>query len=88
MHLFDKPCERLPTKTVDSLNERAHFFTRSRRVLGQVGQITFAKDLDLQVEMAVMEQLGNMSEDGKEYFWDLIEECPTGLNEIFTTCSH
>ena len=20
---------------------------------------------------------------GKEYFWDLREECPTGLNEIF-----
>ena len=36
-----------------------------RRVLGQVGQITFEKDLDLQVEMAVMEQLGNVLEDGK-----------------------
>ena len=66
MHLFDKPCERLPTKTIDSLNERAHFFTR--RVLGQVGQITFEKDLDLQVEMAVMEQLGNVLEDGKRIF--------------------
>ena len=66
MHLFDKPCERLPTKTIDSLNERAHFFTR--HVLGQVGQITFEKDLDLQVEMAVMEQLGNVLEDGKRIF--------------------
>ena len=47
MHLFDKPYERLPTKTIDSLNER--------RVLEQVGQITFEKDLELQVEMAVME---------------------------------
>ena len=36
-----------------------------RRVLGQVGQITFEKDLDLQVEMAVMEQLGNVLENGK-----------------------
>ena len=27
IHLFDKPCESLPTKTIDSLNERAHFFT-------------------------------------------------------------
>ena len=60
MHLFDKPCERLPTKTIDSLNER--------RVLGQVGQITFEKDFDLQVEMAVMEQLGNVLEDGKRIF--------------------
>ena len=25
---------------------------------------------------------------GKEYFWDLREECPTGLNEILTSCSH
>ena len=25
---------------------------------------------------------------GKEYFWDLREECPTGLNEILTICSH
>ena len=39
-----------------------------RRVLGQVGQITFEKDLDLQVEMAVMEQLGNVLEDGKRIF--------------------
>ena len=30
----------------------------------QVGQI----DLDLQVEMAVMEQLGNVLEDGKRIF--------------------
>ena len=22
---------------------------------------------------------------GKEYFWDLREECPSGLNEILTT---
>ena len=58
------------------------------RVLGQVGQITFEKDLDLQVEIAVMEQLGNVLEDGKRNFWDLREECPTGLNEILTTCSH
>ncbi|KAI0222772.1 hypothetical protein LSAT2_025967 [Lamellibrachia satsuma] len=36
-----------------------------RRVLGQVGQITFEKDLDLQVEMAVMDQLGNVFDDGK-----------------------
>ena len=40
-----------------------------RRVLGQVGQITFEKDLDLQVEIAVMEQLGNVLEDGKRIFW-------------------
>ena len=60
MHLFDKPCERLPTKAIDSLNERS--------VLGQVGQITFEKDLDLQVEMAVMEQLGNVLEDGRRIF--------------------
>ena len=39
-----------------------------RRVLGQVGQITFEKDLDLQVEMAVMEQLGDVLEDGKRIF--------------------
>ena len=39
-----------------------------RRVLGQVDQITFEKDLDLQVEMAVMEQLGNVLEDGKRIF--------------------
>ena len=39
-----------------------------RRVLGQVGQITFEKDLDLQVEIAVMEQLGNVLEDGKRIF--------------------
>ena len=50
------------------------------RVLGQVGQITFEKDLDLQVEMAVLEQLGKM---GKEYFWDLREECPTGLRDFY-----
>ena len=25
---------------------------------------------------------------GKEYFGDLREECPSGLNEIFTSCSH
>ena len=25
---------------------------------------------------------------GKEYFLDLREECPTGLNEILTSCSH
>ena len=67
MHLFDKPCERLPTKTIDSLNEST--FLYMRRVLGQVGQITFEKDLDLQVEMAVMEQLGNVLEDGKRIFW-------------------
>ena len=36
----------------------------------------------------MMEQLGNVLENGKEYFWDLREECPTGLNEILTTCSH
>ena len=24
---------------------------------------------------------------GKEYLWDLREECPTGLNEILTTRS-
>ena len=59
-----------------------------RRVLGQVGQITFEKDHDLQVEMAVMEQLGNVLEDGKIIFWDLREECSTGLNEILNTCSH
>ena len=35
-----------------------------------------------------MEQLGNVLEDGKEYFWDLREECPTELNEILTSCSH
>ena len=67
MHLFDKPCERLPTKTIDSLNERANFFCM-RRVLGQVGQITFEKHHDLQVEMAVMEQLGNVLEDGGNIF--------------------
>ena len=39
-----------------------------RRVLGQVGHITFEKDLDLQVEMVVMEQLGNVLEDGKNIF--------------------
>ena len=39
-----------------------------RRVLGQVGQLTFEKDRDLQVEMAVMEQLGNVLEDGKNIF--------------------
>ena len=39
-----------------------------RRVLGQVGQIKFEKDHDLQVEMAVMEQLGNALEDGKLIF--------------------
>ena len=39
-----------------------------RRVLGQVSQITFEKDHDLQVEMAVMEQLGNVLEDGKNIF--------------------
>ena len=39
-----------------------------RRVLGQVGQITFEKDLDQQVEMAVMKQLGNVLEDGKRIF--------------------
>ena len=83
MHLFDNPYERLPTKAIDSLNERS--------VLGQVGQITFEKDLDLQVEMAVMEQLGNVLEDGRRIFLGplaLLEECPTGLNEILTTCSH
>ena len=25
---------------------------------------------------------------GKEYVWNLREECQTGLNEILTTCSH
>ena len=40
-----------------------------RYVIGQVGQITFEKDLDLQVEMAVMEQLGNVLEDWKRIFW-------------------
>ena len=34
----------------------------------QVGQITFEKDLDLKLEMAVMEQLGNVLEDGKRIF--------------------
>ena len=58
-----------------------------RRVLGQVGQIIFEKDHDLQVEMAVMEQLGNVLEDGKN-MWDLREEYSTGLNEILTTCSN
>ena len=54
-----------------------------RRVLGQVGEITFEKDLDLQVEMAVMEQLGNMCWTmGKIYLWDLREEYSTGLNTI------
>ena len=38
--------------------------------------------------MAVMEQLGNVLEDGKTNFWDLREECPAVLNEILTTCSH
>ena len=38
------------------------------RILGQVGQITFEKDLDLQLEMAVMEQLGNVLEGGKRIF--------------------
>ena len=66
MHLFDKPCERLPTKTTDSLNEST--FLYMRHVLGQVGQITFEKDLDMQVEIAVMEQLGNVLEDGKRIF--------------------
>ena len=51
MHLFDKPCERLPTKTIDSLSERAHFFTGGGSL-----------------EMAVMEQLGNVLEDGKRIF--------------------
>ena len=36
---------------------------------GKVGEITFEKDLNLQVEMAVMEQLGNVLEDGKIIFW-------------------
>ena len=40
-----------------------------RRVLGKVGQITFEKDLDLHVEMAVMEQLGNVLEDGKSIYF-------------------
>ena len=31
-------------------------------------QITFEKDHDLQVEMAVMEQLGNVLEDGENIF--------------------
>ena len=39
-----------------------------RRVLGQVGQIKFEKDLDLQVEMALMERLGNVLEYGKIIF--------------------
>ena len=39
-----------------------------KRVFGQVGPITFEKDIDLQVEMAVMEQLGNVLEDGKRIF--------------------
>ena len=41
-----------------------------RRVLGQVGQTTFEKDLDLQVEKTVMEQLGNVLEDGKRIFFE------------------
>ena len=45
-----------------------------RRVLGQVGQITFEKDLDLQVEMAVVEQLGNVLEDGNEIFFGTLEK--------------
>ena len=44
--------------------------------------------LDLQVEMYLMEQLGNVLEDGKRIFWDLIEECPTWFNEILTSRSH
>ena len=39
-----------------------------RRVLGQVGQIPFEKDLDLQVEMAVIKQLGNVLGHGKRIF--------------------
>ena len=66
MHLFDKPCERLPTKTIDSLNERAHFFTRGVS-LGKLAR-SHSRDLDLQVEIAVMEQLGNVLEDGKRIF--------------------
>ena len=54
MHLFDKLCEGLPTKTIDSLNEREH--------------ISLHGQADLQVEMAVMEQLGNVLEDGKRIF--------------------
>ena len=46
---------------------REHIFCM-RRVLGQVDQITFEKDHDLQVEMAVMEQLGNVLEDGENIF--------------------
>ena len=38
--------------------------------------------------MAVVEQLGNVLEDGKIYLWDLREEYSRGLNEILTTCSH
>ena len=45
-----------------------------RRVLGQVGQITFEKDLDLQMEMAVVEQVGNVLEDGNEIFFGTLEK--------------
>ena len=45
-----------------------------RRVLGHVGQITFEKDLDLQVEMAVVEQVGNVLEDGNEIFVGTLEK--------------
>ena len=45
-----------------------------RRVLGHVGQITFEKDIDLQVEMAVVEQVGNVLEDGNEIFFGTLEK--------------
>ena len=67
---------------------RESTFLYLRPVLGQVGQITFEKDLDLQVEIAVMDSWGMCWKMGKEYFWDLREECLTGLNEILTTYSH
>ena len=59
---------------------RENTFLYMRHVLGQVGQMTFEKDLDLQVEIAVMEQLGNVLEDGKKNIvWTFEKNVQQGL---------
>ena len=54
-------------------------FLCMRRVLGQVGQITFEKDHDLQVEMAVMEQMGMCWKMGKYICGTLEKNVQQGL---------
>ena len=75
------------------MNPLTHFVFNSHVIIIETYYDTFyTKMFNEQcvavVPLLLMTLITNVLEDGESVFLDLMEECPIGLNEILTTCSH